>query len=183
MTHTIEQAITHEAPSTGTEPQQPPRRSRRTVLGWAAVAVGLVAAVALVLLTITSDPSPQRNTDPTPPRTRSSAAGRRAPDVGGRRRALPRRPPELPPGRCPGSADGAERYLADHQSSRPAGVPDVGGRRRALPRRPSVEAGRAHHPNRKLAPARGNAGQSQFCSHPFWVVPARGRRRHGSAGV
>ena len=54
MTHTIEQGTAHEAPTTGTDPQQPPRRSRRTVLGWAAVASGLVAAVVLLLLTITS---------------------------------------------------------------------------------------------------------------------------------
>ena len=123
MTHTIEQGIAHEAPSTGTDPQQPPRRSRRPVLGWAAVAMGLVAAVVLLLLTITSDPSPHRITAPTP--AEDSVVGRPVgvPQVGGRRRALPRRPPGLPPGRCPRSADGAERYLADQQGSRPIGVP------------------------------------------------------------
>ena len=88
MTHTIEQGTAHEAPTTGTDLQQPPRRSRRTVLGWAAVAMGLVAAVVLLLLTITSDPSPQRITDPTP--AEDSV-------VGGPRRVSQ-------------AADGAERY-------------------------------------------------------------------------
>jgi hypothetical protein len=101
MTHTIEQGIAHEAPSTGTDPQQPPRRSRRPVLGWAAIAMGLVAAVMLLLLTITSDPSPQRITDPKP--AEDSVVGR--------------------PVGVPGSADAAERYLADQQGSRPIGVP------------------------------------------------------------
>jgi hypothetical protein len=101
MTHTIEQGIAHEAPTTGTEPQQPPHTSRRTVLGWATVAMGLVAATTLLVLTITSDPSPQRITAPTP--AEDSVVGR--------------------PVGVPRSADGAERYLAHHQSSRPIGAP------------------------------------------------------------
>jgi hypothetical protein len=123
MTHTIEQGIAHEAPSTGTDPQQPPRRSRRPVLGWAAVATGLVAAVVLLLLTITSDPSSQRITAPTP--TEDSVVGRpvgvpRSAD--GAERYLADHQSSRPMG-VPGSADGAERYLADHQSSLPTGVP------------------------------------------------------------
>ena len=119
MTHTIEQGIAHEAPSTATDPQQPPRRSRRTVLGWAAIAVGLLSAVVLVLLTITSDPSPQKTTNQTPsessvvhPPLSADAAERYFADQQGSR-----------PIGVPGSADGAERYLADQQGSRPIGVP------------------------------------------------------------
>ena len=123
MTHTIEQGTAHEAPSTGTDPQQPPRRSRRPVLGWAAVAMGLVAAVVLVLFTITSDPSPQRITVPKP--AEDSVVGRpggvpRSAD--GAERYLAEHQSSRPIG-VPGSADGAERYLAEHQSSRPIGVP------------------------------------------------------------
>jgi hypothetical protein len=98
MTHTTEQVPVQETPTTGTDPQQPPRRSRRTVLGWAAIAIGLVAAVVLVLLTITSDTAPQRiETEQTP--AEPSLVG------------------------VPRSADAAERYLADHNATRPSGVP------------------------------------------------------------
>ena len=123
MTHTIEQGIAHEAPSTGTDPQQPPRRSRRTVLGWAAIAVALVAAVALVLLTVTSDPSPQGITDPTPaeaPVIGQQVGVPRSAD--GAERYLAAHQGSRPAG-VPMSADGAERYLAAHQGSRPAGAP------------------------------------------------------------
>ena len=122
MTHTIEQGTAHEAPSTGTDPQQP-RRSRRPVLGWAAVAMGLVAAVMLLLLTIRSDPSPQRITEPTP--AEDSVVGRPVGVPGsadGAERYLADQQGSRPVG-VPGSADGAERYLADHQGSRPIGVP------------------------------------------------------------
>ena len=140
MTHTIEQGITHEAPSTASDPQQPPRRSRRTVLGWAAIAVGLVGRGA---------GAADDHLGPVPAEDHRPHAerelGRPPAALGGRGRALLRRPAELPPGRCPriggrrralladqqssrpvgvpGSADGAERYLADQQSSRPVGVP------------------------------------------------------------
>jgi hypothetical protein len=123
MTHTIEQGIAHEAPSTGTDPQQPPRRSRRTVPGWTAIGVGLVAAMVLMLLTITSDPSPQRITAPTP--AEDTVVGR---PVGvpmsadGAERYLADHQGSRPVG-VSMSADGAERYLADHQGSRPVGVP------------------------------------------------------------
>jgi hypothetical protein len=123
MTHTIEKGITHEAPSTGTDPQQAPRRSRRTVLGWAAVAMGLVAATMLLLLTITSDPSPQRITAPPP--AEGSLVGRPVGVPGsadGAERYLADQQGSRPIG-VPGSADGAERYLADQQGSRPVGVP------------------------------------------------------------
>src|SRR4051794_25964704 len=102
MTDTIEQGLAHEAPFPATYPNRPRRRSRGAVLGWAAVGMGLVAAVALVLLTIASDPSPQTPTHRAP--TESSVVGR--------------------PVGVPGSADGAERYLADLQRlSRPIGAP------------------------------------------------------------
>lgn len=97
MTHTIERVRTHREPSTGTDPHQPPRRSRRTAIGWAAIAAALVATVVLVLLTTMSGPSPQGITDQAPAR----------PSIGG----------------VPLSADGAERHLADREGTRPYGVP------------------------------------------------------------
>ena len=102
MTHTIEQGIAPGAPSIGTGPELPPPSSRSTVLGWAAVGMGLVAAVVVVLLTITSDPSPHTS--------------------------IYRAPTELsvgsPPVGAPGSADGAERYLANlERLSRRVGAP------------------------------------------------------------
>jgi hypothetical protein len=111
MTHTIEQDITHEAPSTGTDPQQPPRRSRRTVLGWAAIAVALLSAVVLVLLTTTSDPSPQKSTDQAPGES-SVVSPLRSADAA--ERYFADQQSSRPLG-APGSADGAERYLADHR--------------------------------------------------------------------
>ena len=119
MTHTIEQGIAHEAPSTASDPQQPPRRSRRTVLGWAAIAVGLLSAVVLVLLTTTSDPSPQKITVPTPS---ESSVVRPPLSADAAERYFADQQSSRPIG-APGSADGAERYLADQQSSRPIGVP------------------------------------------------------------
>ncbi|MFC5176046.1 hypothetical protein [Nocardioides taihuensis] len=67
----------------------------RKSLGWVAIAVGLVVAVVLVLLSITSDTAPERVETPAD----TSLVG------------------------VPQSADGAERYLAELSLTWPVGVP------------------------------------------------------------
>ena len=120
MTHTIEQGIAHEAPSTGTDPQQPPRRSRRTVLGWAAVAVGLLSGRGAGAADDHVGPVPAEDHRPDAGRELGRPARR------SRRTRAERYFADQQSSRpigVPGSADGAERYLADQQGSRPIGVP------------------------------------------------------------
>ena len=96
MTHTIEPVQTHQTPSSSHDASRPPRRSRGALVGWVVVIVGLVAAVILALLAITSDSAPQRTENQAPAKQ----------SVGG----------------VPMSADAAERYLAGQTAARP-GVP------------------------------------------------------------
>ena len=101
MTDTTERIRVTETPSV-TSPQ-PPRRSLHVGLASTAVLLGLVAAVALLLLAIASDTSPQS---------------------GGRPADTAR------PG-IPMSADAAERYFSGSDGAKGRGV-DVRRRGRAL---------------------------------------------------
>ena len=96
MTHTTERVRVHETRRPVPGPPQSPRRY--PWLGWVVIAAGLFAAAVLILQAITSDTAPQPNDTEQAP----SAPSR----VG-----------------VPGSADGAERYLADYGNPRPMGVP------------------------------------------------------------
>lgn len=99
MTHTTERV--REAPSfvppSPPPAPQPPRRSLEAQLIWGMIAAGLVAAVALLLMSITSGTGQPTRTD---------------------------RPPvtQAVPG-VPMSADAAERYLANRSITRPEGAP------------------------------------------------------------
>ena len=95
---TIQRVVTQQVPRTHTEPQRSPGRASSPVRGWLAIAAGLVAAVVLVVLTVTSGSTPQQIDRP-PAQPDSGLAG------------------------VPRSADGAERYLSQHQGTRPMGVP------------------------------------------------------------
>lgn len=120
MTQTTEPVGVHETPSSVHTPPQPPRRSLRTLLGWAVIVVGLVVAVILVLLTITTDTAPQRIEPGQTPAEPSQVGVPRSADAAERYLTdhnLPR------PMGVPGSADAAERYLAEHNAPRPMGVP------------------------------------------------------------
>jgi len=106
MSHTTERARVHETPSSTHVSPQRPRRSLRKLLGWVAIAAGLVAAGVLLLLTITSDTdSPGTETDQ--PAAESQ--------VGNDNTTRPEG--------VPLSADAAERYFAHHNATRPEGVP------------------------------------------------------------
>jgi hypothetical protein len=107
MSHTVDRGITQQAPPTLTDRRQPPRRSRRTTLTWVAVATGLVAAVVLVVLTITSDTAPPRTeTDRTP----AEVSGHAPQSADAAEHYLSQRSRAA---QAPRSADAAERYLAD----------------------------------------------------------------------
>ena len=104
MSHTTERAPVLETPSSVHVPPQRPRRSLRQLLGWVAIVVGLVAAAVLLLLTITSDTN-SRPTQSEPPPVTSFEDNVTRPEG------------------VPGSADAAERYLANHNATRPKGAP------------------------------------------------------------
>lgn len=95
---------------------QPPHRSVRTVLAWAAILLGMATAVTLVLLAITSDSTPQRIETP----AQESRAGVPM-SADAAERLLAGQAGTLPAG-VPRSADAAERWLAN-QSGAPLGVP------------------------------------------------------------
>ena len=120
MTQTPERSRVHQTPSPVPAPPQPPRQSLRTFLGWVAIVAGLIAAGVLVLLTITSNTTSQRiETEQTP--TEPSMVGvPRSADAA--ERYLADHDATRPLG-VPRSADAAERYLADHDATRPLGVP------------------------------------------------------------
>ena len=98
MSHTTERAPVLETPSSVHVPPQRPRRSLRKLLSWVAIAVGLVAATVLFLLTITSDNGSQR-IQPEQPTNQSFITDDNA----------------TRPEGVPWSADAAERYFAHHE--------------------------------------------------------------------
>jgi hypothetical protein len=107
MTHTTEPTSVQQTPEAIPAPARSPRQLMPTVIGWVAIAVGLIAALLLIVLTFTSGQERQ------PTRTEQPPAGSPAaqPPAGSSMLGVPR------------SADAAERYLAGHTSLRPAGVP------------------------------------------------------------
>ena len=97
MTHTTQRAPLREAPSSAPPSPRPLQRPPGMSLVEAMIAAGLLAAVTLTTLVIASDSDPQR-------------FGPEQVPIGTSRPGVPL------------SADGAERYFADHSMSRP-GVP------------------------------------------------------------
>lgn len=96
MTHTTERVHVTETPGLATP--ESPKSSTSTVLGWAAILLGLVTATILAVAAFTSDPAPP----PTAPEPTSVEQG-------------------APLG-VPQSADGAEQWLAGDTGA-PLGVP------------------------------------------------------------
>lgn len=125
MTHTTEQATgqatVHQAPSPVTSTPGPPRRSRRTSVVEVMIAVGLLAALTLTLLVITSGSDPQRVGTPPAP-TGVSLPGVPLSADGAERHFRAGSSVTRLPG-SPLSADGAERHLLGRSLVRPAGVP------------------------------------------------------------
>lgn len=116
MTHTTERV--REAPSfvppSPPPAPQPPRRSLEAQLIWGMIAAGLVAAVALLLMSITSGTGQPTPTD-RPPLTQAVPGVPMSADAAERylaQRHFAERGLAGPAG-VPGSADAAERYLAD----------------------------------------------------------------------
>lgn len=136
MTHTIERVRIHKTPRPAAP--QPPRKSMRPALGWAAIVVGLFTAVTLTLLTIMSDTTPQRIETPAQdsragvPMSADAAerlfAGQIAPLPAGVPRSADAAEHWLAnrsgvPQGVPGSADGAEHWLGGPAAPLPTGVP------------------------------------------------------------
>ena len=130
MTHTTEPTKVQQTPNTGSTSTRSPRQLIHSFIAWAAIAVGLITASVLVVLTFTSDPAvkpAQTPQSPTGSTIQQRPAG--APmSADGAERYLAQHGTNLatrPPG-VPMSADAAERYLAQHGTNlatRPAGVP------------------------------------------------------------
>ena len=115
MTHTIPRV--HVIRTRRPALPHPPRSSMRTVVGWAAVILGLVTAVAFAVVAITGDDTPQRiETEQTALDT-SRAGVPMSADAA--ERLLAARS-GVPVG-VPLSADAAERWLANDTA--PVGVP------------------------------------------------------------
>jgi hypothetical protein len=105
MTHTTQPTKVRQTPDTGSTSTRSPRQRIPSFIAWAAIAVGLMSASVLVVLTFTSDPAVK------PAQTPQSPTGS----------TIQQRPAGVPM-----SADGAERYLAEHGTNlapRPAGAP------------------------------------------------------------
>ena len=105
MTHTTEPTKVRQTPNTGSVSTRSPRHRIHSFIAWAAIAVGLITASVLVVLTFTSDPAVKHVQTPQSP-TGSTIQQR--------------------PAGAPMSADAAERYLAQHGTNlatRPSGVP------------------------------------------------------------
>ena len=96
MTHTIQRVRIHR--TRGPAAPHHPHRSMRTAIGWAVAVLGLVTAVTLTVVAITSDTTPQRT------ETVQTSA-------------------ENPRAGVPMSADAAERWFAAEAAALPKGVP------------------------------------------------------------
>ncbi|RYP87713.1 hypothetical protein EKO23_04785 [Nocardioides guangzhouensis] len=105
MSHTTERSPV-QAPSYVHVPHQRPPRSVRKLLSWVAIVVALIAATAMLVLTITSDTGSPRIQPEQPTDAGSTADGNTTRPEG-----------------VPWSADAAERYFAQHNATRPEGVP------------------------------------------------------------
>ena len=118
MSHTTERSPVHETPSSVQVPPMRPRRSAAQVarLGRHRRRVGRSSRAAA------ADDHVGHQLAADPERT---AVGRESSRTTSPDRRV-----------SPWSADAAERYLANHNATRPEGVPLVGRRRRALPRQP-----------------------------------------------
>lgn len=110
-------------------PNETPRISTSTVLGWTAILIGLVAAAVLALAGLRSDPPPQTEAEPTSVEQPSGGVTRSV--EGDERSFAEDRPASVPvqPGIFPGaatgelrSADGVERWIARDFAGWPPGL-------------------------------------------------------------
>jgi hypothetical protein len=120
MTHITERTRAAESKPAADVRTRKLRSFLPTFIAWTAIAVGLVSAAWLVLLTMTSDPAPQPRETQQPAPESSLAGVPRSADAA--ERWLANRTP-VRPVRVPRSADAAERWLANSTLDRPVGVP------------------------------------------------------------
>ena len=190
MTHTTEPTKVQQPPTTGSTSTRSPRHLLHSFIAWAAIAVGLITASVLVVLTVTFDPAVkpvQTPQSPTGSAIQQRPAG--APmSADGAERYLAQHGTNVANRQSgvPMSADGAERYLAQHGTNlatRPAGVPmSADGQNATSPSTaPTAPPGPPAFRSRRTPPSatsltrnrpsEGDAGRSPATKRPRSVGP------------